>query len=202
VRFYRCFLLSASALALLLPGRAQLALDQSQTAHDGGMAVHPYLSEKFCVWQSFTAGTSGRLRQLDMGFSGDISGTAELRLLAGEGLDGQLLESLVVSVESVSQATPCWNSWDVSVPSVAGNVYTFVIVANEKTMPDPFYVCLGMGDRYRRGALGLYDWSGRHWTDNDMCFQTWVSPVPEPSGVAAVLAAGLGPLLVIRRRRG
>jgi hypothetical protein len=128
----------------------------------------------YTVWQSFTAGISGTLTQIDMGFFNDISGSGQLQILAGDGTSGQVLQTLTVPVHSVSAGVN-WNSWLVNVPVQAGAVYTFNFTPDAATLPDPYGVAIGANNPYPGGVMGLNDPSGSYRTDFDLVFRTYVT---------------------------
>lgn len=169
-------------------------LDQSQTSYDGGMSARTL--QGYSYWQSFTAGITGDMVRIDCAFFGNMNGTATLKVFAGEGTGGQLLETKTVSIFSNSNLT--WDTWTVNVPVLANSKYTYEFkpIAG---LPDPYGVCVGSG-RYSRGSLGFTDPSqSSTWEPFDMMFKTYVA-VPEPS-TAAVALLGAAALFVRRKRR-
>ncbi len=173
-------LLSIAGLPAL---RAQAVLDQQQTSNDGGLGARTL--KGYTVWQSFTAGISGTLSSIHVGFFGAMSGDGQLMVYAGEGIGGRILQSAAVTV--VSQSSTTWNVWNVNVPVVSGNQYTFQFVPNPATLPDPYGVAIGSG--YIGGYLGTTDPSGSSPTQFDWVFQTYVTPA---SGGSPIIL-GLGP---------
>lgn len=168
-------------------------LDQEQLAYNGGMSARTLPG--YTVWQSFTAGYTGTLSQIDMGFFNDMSGDGWLRIYQGRGTQGALLQMLPVSVIGITQPDPTWNRWTVSAPVAAGIEYTFEFEPNRNTLPDPYGVCLASPGPYGGGLLGLNDPGGTYETEFDMVFRTYVT-VPAPA--AAFAFAGL---FCTRRRR-
>ena len=192
--------------------RGDMVVDQEQLNYGAGMSARSL--PDYTVWQSFTAGVSGTLAEVDMGFFNAISGDATLRLYAGEGTGGALLQSLDVPIVSKAQAAASWNQWSVDVPVNAGSMYTFEITPNASTIPDPYGVALGTVGSYSGGHLGLNDPSGITLTDFDALFRTFVSPgtptgikpfspspVPEPLSLTLAGIGALGVFLYARRRR-
>src|SRR5262245_50719091 len=98
-------------LALAATTHAQPQLDQQQLLYNGGMSARTLPG--YTVWQSFTAGLSGTLTQIDMGFFNSMSGDGVLRVYAGSGTQGPLLQTLTVPVTGITQSPPTWNSWTV-----------------------------------------------------------------------------------------
>lgn len=187
---------------------AQQTLDQSQTLYNGGTSARtlPGYSE----WQSFTAGLTGTLTEVDMGFFAGINanggtsynGSGTLNIYAGNGLGGTLLQSESVAVWASSSSTyapVCWNLWQTNVASVAGQMYTFQFIP-VAGLPDPYGVCVGTNNV--NGTLtapytrGVYDGT----TQFSMNFKTFVTPAPEPASMIAI-ASGTVCLMARRRRR-
>jgi hypothetical protein len=179
---------------------AQVVLDQQQLIYDGGLSARTLPS--YTVWQSFTAGLTGPLVEIDMGFFNDMSGNGTLRIYAGEGTTGAVLQTLNVPVVGITQPPVTWDNWTVNVPVVAGQIYTFELTPNPQTLPDPYGVAIGASNPYPRGVLGLNDPSGSQTTSFDTVFRTFVA-VPEPTSLLFVSAGMLASALTvaIRRRR-
>lgn len=150
-------------------------LDQQQLLYNGGTSARTLHGYK--VWQSFTAGITGTLVEIDMGFFNAMSGYALLEVRAGDGSAGAVLASQRVPVTAVDGGVS-WNAWTVSVPITAGELYTFEVTPEAATLPDPYGVCVAMSNPYPRGTMGLDDPSGSYRTDFDLVFKTYVSPAP------------------------
>jgi hypothetical protein len=146
--------------------------DRQQTGYDGGLSARTLPG--YTVWQSFSAGASGRLTRIEMGFFNRISGQAELRIYEGDGASGSRLQSANVVITATGNGNLCWNSWNVNVPVVAGRMYTFEIIPCAVTMPDPYGVAIGANNPFPNGSLGVNDPSGSYRTDFDALFRTWV----------------------------
>lgn len=168
-------------------------LDQQQLVYNGGLSARTL--DGYTVWQSFTAGLTGTLSEIDMGFFNDMSGDAVLRIYSGSGTHGTMLQTLPVPVVGVTQPAVTWNNWTVSVFVQAGLEYTFEITPNASSLPDPYGVCVGSNSPYSGGVMGLEDPSGSYETDFDIVFRTYVT-IPAP---ASVCVLGLG--TIGRRRR-
>ena len=172
-RWRRAIGSAVGVLAFAGAASGQQQLDQEQLVYNGGMSARTLPG--YTVWQSFTAGVSGTLTQIDMGFFNDMSGDGVLRIYAGSGTAGALLQTLTVPVIGVTQSPVTWNSWTVDVPLTAGLQYAFELTPNPSTLPDPYGVCVGAPDPYPGGALGINDPSGTYPTEFDAVFRTWVT---------------------------
>ena len=194
------FAIASALLVLAAHPTAQAAgvLDQQQTTYNGGMSARTLAG--YSTWQSFTAGLTGTLTEIDMGFFGSMSGSATLRIRAGSGTGGAVLEALIVPVFTAPGGALTYDAWSVAVAVQAGSQYTFQITPDAATLPDPYGVALGSGNPYAGGALGVDDPSGTYPTNFDATFRTYVSAVPEPR-TAALALAGAGVLLWMRKRR-
>lgn len=190
------FAVAALALVVVRFAGAQQTLDQQQTLYNGGTSARTLPG--YTIWQSFTAGLSGRLTQIDMGFFNNMSGDGALQIIAGDGTAGAVLQTLNVPVVAYTNGQVSWNSWTVDAPSIAGQMYTFNFTPNPATLPDPYGVCIGSPNPYPSGVMGLNDPSGSYRTDFDVCFRTYVTPAPEPATLAVL---GLGILAAVRRKR-
>ena len=164
-------------------------LDQEQLLYNGGTSARTLPG--YTVWQSFTAGLTGTLDEIDMGFFNDMSGDGTLRIYEGRGTKGSMLQELNVPVIGITQQGPTWNDWVVSAPVTAGLEYTFEFTPNPLTLPDPYGVCIGAYNPYSRGVFGLNDPSGSYETDFDMVFRTYVA-VPAPAGLMVLGGLALG----------
>lgn len=145
-------------------------LDQSQCRYDGGLSART--SPANSVWQSFTAGKTGALTEIDFGFFGNINGYGTLSVYVGEGISGEGLASL--RKEVVCNGGDCMIPFFFNVPVVAGQVYTFRFIPGYN-IPDPYGIQIGAHNSYKYGSLG-YDVFG---TSNllksyDAVFSTFV----------------------------
>jgi hypothetical protein len=197
------------ALALVALSPAQQVLDQSQTIYNGGTSARnlPGYSE----WQSFTAGITGRLTEVDLGFFAGINrnggtsytGTGTLRIFSGQGTGGTLLQTEAVNVSATSSATyaPCdFNQFKTNVASVAGNMYTFDFTPTQGGgLPDPYGICVGtifgagnsMSSPYTRGMDGDSNLFS-------MDFKTYVTAaVPEPTSLISLVV--LASAILVKR---
>jgi hypothetical protein len=155
------------------PEHDGLLPDQEQSRYDGGCSARTLPGYR--VWQSFTAGKTGKLVRIDLGFFNDMSGSAELRIYDGEGTAGKLITALDVPVHGITRREVTWNSWQVDVPVTAGHRYTFELTpCRSGGLPDPYGVAIGAGDPYPGGCFGVNDPTGSYPTGFDAVFRTWL----------------------------
>ncbi len=201
VGMLRVFVAGVTVAGVVMVGiaesRADQILDQEQLLYNGGTSARTLPG--YTVWQSITAGITGSLSQIDMGFFNDMSGDGMLRIYSGEGTTGSLLQELAVPVVGITQQEVTWNSWAVNVSIEQGSQYTFELTPNPMTLPDPYGVAIGTPNPYANGVFGLNDPSGSYTTNFDAVFRTYVNSIPEPSFPAIML--GLFHCLMPRRRR-
>jgi hypothetical protein len=146
-----------------------LQLDQSQTLYNGGTSARNLPG--YSYWQSFTAGVTGTLVQIDAGFFTFIDGTGYWTVWEGSGTGGTMLDSQAVNI--YCSGGNCLLSFDENIEIVEGNTYTFQIRAGTG-MPDPYGLQIGAGNPYTEGTMGFVDPSGTYLTDFDWVFNTWV----------------------------
>lgn len=169
----RLFLSMFSAIAMAIAGFGQPVPDQSQLNNNGGMTVKTLAG--YSVFQSFTAGYTGTLSEIDMGFFNHINGAGTLNIYSGSGVSGPLLQSKTVNViGEANRGTMI--AFAVSVPVTVGKVYTFQFIPGAG-MADSYGVQLSKPGTYTRGYMGLIDSGGTHDTGLDMVFKTFVSAI-------------------------
>ncbi len=198
--------------ALAIGGTANVLampiVDQSQATTNGGVAFWSDLQQA----QTFTAGITGQLTQLDVplglnrgtGFTGNE--TAYISLVEwGTNAPGTVLGNTSILLSSASTL----QSLDLTSENIfltAGSMYAFVL-SNDLTyisLPDP-YRNTGIrvqwdADSYTGGSLWTHYSSG--WAERsgvDTVFTTYVNAVPAPS-VLFLLAGGLAGLTYFRRK--
>jgi len=146
-----------------------LILDQSQTLYDGGTSARNLPG--YSYWQSFTAGITGTLTQIDAGFFTLIDGTGYWTVWEGSGTGGTMLDSQVVNI--YCSGGNCLLSFEENIPVTEGDIYTFQIRGGPG-MPDPYGLQIGSGNPYADGEMGFVDPSGTYLTDFDWVFNTYV----------------------------
>lgn len=153
-------------------GKAQCStVDQSQLNYNGGMSARNLA--QYTVWQDFTAGVTGTLCQLDVGFFNPMTGTGTLNIFAGTGTGGTSLQTQTVTVSGTGNF---FQSFTTSVSVTSGSVYTFQFVPTQGGgLPDPYGVQVENPGTYTGGQMEITDPSGTSATGFDMVFKTYVS---------------------------
>jgi hypothetical protein len=151
-------------------GTGGQVLDQSQTVYNAGTSARnlPGYSE----WQSFTAGLSGTMTEIDIGFFNAINGVGTLNIYKGAGDSGTLLQTQSVNV--ICAGGNCLLPFTVSVPVIADSQYTFQFIPGAG-IPDPYGVQVEVPGTYAGGQMALIDPSGTSYPGFDMVFNTYVS---------------------------
>ena len=188
------FRLTAAVAAGLLLGSAATAsagtLDQQQTANDN-QAAAPYLSNS--VAQSFTAGLTGGLDQVDLMLARSGTPTAyltvEIRDLSG-GVPGQaILAARSLPASAVANTTPQFIPvhFNAPAPVVAGTQYAIVTYsANQVSNWILWYI--KQADVYPGGEVFTSvtppssSWNPD--SGSDLAFKTYVVPTPAPTSAA------------------
>ena len=152
-------------------------LDQSQLVYNGGLSARTL--NGYSIFQSFTAGISGTLSKINIGFFNEINGAGTLKIYTGVDTQGILIQSNPVNV--YCQSGSCLLSFPVSAPVLAGQLYTFQFIPGPG-IPDPYGVQIADSGTYQRGNLGSIDPSGIDQTDFSMVFQTFVTLNSTSSG--------------------
>ena len=155
---------------------AQCAMDQDQPQDNGGTSERNLPG--YYDWQSFTAGISGGLCQVDVMFCNSnvqLSGTGTLNIYSGTGISGTLLTSQAVTVNGTATALnlPFWQSFAIAAPPAvtAGQVYTWQFIPTQAGgLPDPYLIQVYIPDAYAGGV------SYNFGTGGDIAFATYVDP--------------------------
>ncbi len=160
--------------------------DQSQLVEHGSMSAHAMPG--YSTWQSFTAGKTGRLIEINAGFfSGyfatPLHGQGRLLVREGSGVGGVVLSDSIVTVDAPASGARSFSHWVVDVPVTAGAQYTFQFIPLSG-VNNPYGVALGINP-YAGGSLGITDPGGVYDTEFDWVFRTYVvEPPPEGAGGA------------------
>jgi hypothetical protein len=153
---------------------AQAVLDQSQLIYNGGLSARNIVG--YVEGQSFMAGISGTLTEIDIGFFGDINGVGILNIYSGEGFNGPLLQTENVDVVCSNRDTIM--HFAASVKVVAGQTYTFGFDPGVG-IPDPYGMQVGYLTPYTSGHRVYSYNSGTTWyIAKDFCFvfKTFILP--------------------------
>lgn len=161
----------SAILTAISTGGATL-VDQSQLNYNAGTSARNLPG--YSHWQSFTAGITGTLTQLDLGFFTFINGVGTLEFYQGTGTNGTLLSSQVVPV--YCGGGNCLISFTVTVPVIAGQGYTFNFTPGIG-IPDPYGVQVENPGSYGSGYFAIVDPSGTYPTAFDMVFKTHVTTI-------------------------
>ncbi len=144
-------------------------IDQEQTNYNGGMSALTGTDRS--EFQTFVAGITGTLLQIDMGFFNYISGVGVVNLYAGNGITGTLLNTQNVNVNCPSGN--CMITFFENTSITAGTAYTFQFIPGAG-MPYPYGVQVQNPGTYGDGELFITDPSGTYATGMDMVFKTYV----------------------------
>ena len=145
-------------------------LDQVQLNYNAGTSARTLLG--YSHFQSFTAGITGMLVEIDMGVFNPINGVGTFNIYSGADTTGDLLHTSSVDVVCPGQA--CFTNFTTSVPITAGQVYCFRFIPGAG-MPDPYGVQVENPGSYSGGQMGLIDPSGVYYPGFDQVFKTFVS---------------------------
>ncbi|MCX6290823.1 MAG: T9SS type A sorting domain-containing protein [Bacteroidetes bacterium] len=145
---------------------AQCTLDQNQPLTNGGTSERNLPG--YYDGQTFTAGATGELCEVDIMMFNTMSGTGILNIYSGSGVSGTLLATQGVNVNVPTGQV--WQNWTIaSPPLVTQNaVYTFQFIPIQGGgLPDPYGVNVYGADVYPGG----YDIT---FTGFDLTFRTYV----------------------------
>lgn len=152
----------------IFPAHSQ-TLDQSQLNYNAGTSARTLPG--YSHFQSFTAGLTGTLVQIDMGVFNFINGIGTLIIYSGSDTTGTVLQTTTVSVNCPSGN--CFANFPVSAPVTAGQVYCFRFIPGAG-MPDPYGVQVEVPGTYAGGEFVIIDPSGVYSTGFDQVFRTYV----------------------------
>jgi len=198
---------SAALIGVLLIAPCALASIVDQSQLNANIAL-PFDPNNFSVGQSFQAGKSGTLTDIDVFSNGQVEGgsnTLVLDLYSGSGFSGPLLGSLTTAVSSVWNLA--LNGWLIDINTQSLN--TQMVVGQEYTLA--ISQVTGAGDLDARGLLGsaLNPYlNGQAFGPNlgnqsnwDLEFQTLVNAVPIPSMFWLSAAGFIGITGLARKQR-
>jgi hypothetical protein len=162
-------------------GTSNAAIDQQQLATTTG------LGGSSDNWQSFTAGVTGNLVQLDLRVSspnGSTPAAGTLSIYAGEGTGGALLSSQAITYNVVANAA--YQSYALATPVavVANRQYTYRFEAPSygASGPGTPFISLSSSNPYAGGRSNV----SASWDD---CFKTYVA-ASNTTAVLTALASG------------
>lgn len=170
-----------SVILLASGNGGALALDQSQNFYNGGTSARNLPG--YSYWQSFQAGMTGTLVEIDAGFFTYINGTGYWTVWEGSGTGGVMLDSQALNI--YCSGGNCLIAFEENIAITAGNTYTFQIRGGPG-MPDPYGLQIGAGNPYVNGDMGFVDPSGTYLTEFDWVFKTYV----ESEGVTYLWSNG------------
>ena len=158
------------ALAILtsMSSKSQ-TIDQFDTTYTAGVSARTLPG--YSWYQTFTAGITGNLTRIDIGFFNYISGTGTLEVYEDTGITGNLIYTGQVNVFCPGNA--CMLPFQVNCNVVAGYSYTFHFIPGIG-IPDPFGVQADFSNSYLGGEMYLIDPSGTYPFSMDLVFATYV----------------------------
>jgi len=158
------------ALAILIATNAKSQIiDQFDTTYSAGVSARTLPG--YSWYQTFTAGITGNLTRIDIGFFNYISGTGTLEVYEDTGITGNLIYTGQVNVFCPGNA--CLLPFQVNCNVVAGYRYTFHFIPGIG-IPDPFGVQADFSNSYLDGEMYSIDPSGTYPFNMDLVFVTYV----------------------------
>ncbi len=151
------------------PSFAQ-TIDQSQLNYNAGTSARNLPG--YSHFQSFTAGLSGTLVEIEMGVFNAINGSGTLIIYAGPDTTGSILQTSTVSISCASGN--CMASFPCSVNITAGQVYCFRFIPGTG-IPDPYGLQMENPGTYPGGEFAIIDPSGIYFDGFDQVFVTHVN---------------------------
>jgi len=164
------FKIGIFALAILttLNAKSQ-TIDQFDTTYNAGLSSRTLPG--YSWYQTFTAGITGNLTQIDIGFFNYISGIGTIEVYEDTGITGNMIYAGQVNVFCPGNA--CMLPFQVNCNVVVGNSYTFHFIPGIG-MPDPFGVQQDFTNSYIGGEMFTIDPSGTYPFNMDLVFATYV----------------------------
>ena len=195
------FAATAAAVTLLIPSPALAGTLDQQQPIVGGTTVNAHSQQS--VAQTFTAGLTGRLDQVDLNLNKigtpPVPLTIELRDVSA-GLPGStvLASQSVLSPSVVASPSSSWISFafPTPVPVTAGTQYSIVAHSAAVDPPDTYAWKVGTGtDPYPAGAAYTASPPTAPWMifmfgPPDFAFKTYVIPAPPQAPAAATPPTG------------
>lgn len=165
-----------AALALSATAFCQ-SIDQQQTTYNAATSM-PTSPANYYLGQSFTAGVTGTLTRIDIGFVNAFSGTGTVRVWSGSSPIGMtVIASVPITVTSINGAATYSSCFpNVAIQANAAYYFEFVPVS----MPNPIPFAVGTNVAYNRGECAVTYQGASHWTistppqTTDLMFRTWV----------------------------
>lgn len=158
------------AVFLSLNTQAQSLIDQFDTTYNAGLSARTLPG--YSWYQTFTAGLTGNMTGIEIGFFNYISGVGTLEIYDGLGITGNLIYTSQVNVNC--PAGNCNISYPVNCNVQLGNTYTVHFVPGNG-MPDPYGVQQDFTNSYPSGEMFLIDPSGTYPFNMDLIFKTYVN---------------------------
>jgi hypothetical protein len=189
----------ALAAAVVVPSSASAAgvLDQSQTTYSGGWGADMMYPRQYA--QTFTAGISGSLEQVELYIAGSGDLTVKIETMVGGLPSGVAIATATVPASSVP-GSAAWVTvpLSASAPISAGTEYA--IVLDSLGIHYWWFGASDAGGPYAAGAsLVSYD-AGSNWPaiapDQDFMFRTFVTPVDT---VAPALSCAATPQFLLNQ---
>ncbi len=144
-------------------------LDQFDTSYNAGLSARTLPG--YSWFQTFTAGITGSLTRIDIGFFNYISGSGTLEVYEDTGITGNIIFSNQVNVSCPGNG--CLIPFQVNCNVVTGNSYTFRFIPGIG-IPDPFGVQQDYLNNYSGGEMYGVDPSGTYPFNMDLIFATYV----------------------------
>jgi hypothetical protein len=161
---------NSNTITVLTSSCSACILDQSQLLYNSGTSARNLPG--YTVFQTFTAGITGTLCKIDMGFFNAMTGTGTLKIFAGSGILGTLLQSQTVTVSGTGNF---FQTFNVSAPVTSGQMYTFQFIPTQGGgLPDPYGVQCNLPSVYSSGEYYITDPSGTYNMNGDLVFKTYV----------------------------
>ena len=162
-------------------GLGAAALDQQQLTGGAGFGAAT-------AWQSFTAGVSGNLTQLDFRISSPTATatSATLSVYAGEGTSGTLLTTQAIAV-SYTAGSNQYQQFPLAtvVPVVAGRQYTYLL---QTTSPAYLGIDVSVATAANPYAGGIYSVN----SNQDLLFKTYVAAITRTNILTALAGGNVG----------